>query len=242
MTKKDAVKGLDFILRSDELDQLEGLSDRDTGEIVGALVTAFLTGESQEDRFRGRKGKKALLWNIYKGLDTAMLKRRKCAIAGRGGGKARASNAAKRYQANDQAPLEIATNLEASSKKLEVIDDVDVYETSRLDGADEIGYDPRGFAHFMAESIRLYNEATGQLYMSATAAARQGMLDAFKAGRTLDDVKRVMDDVATWPSNMQTLNGVFADGKFEQHVNFVGGGGADVPDWSEFNDLVTRVS
>ena len=131
---------------------------------------------------------------------------------------------------------------EREKEKEREIVDVDVLETSRLEGADEIGYDPRGFAHFMAESIRLYNEATGQLYMSATAAARQGMLDAFKAGRTIDDVKRVMDDVATWPSNMQTLNGVFADGKFEQHVNFVGGGGADVPDWSEFNDLVTRVS
>lgn len=110
------------------------------------------------------------------------------------------------------------------------------------DSPDEIGCDPDGFAHFMAECIRLYNEATGQLYMAPTGAARQGMLDAFKAGRTLDDVNRVMDDVASWPRNMQTLNGVWADGKFEQHVNFVGGGGADVPDWSEFNDLVTRVS
>ena len=214
MTREDAVKGLDFILRSDELEQLDGLSDKDTGEIVGALVSAFLTGESQEDRFRGRKGKKALLWNIYKGLDTAMLKRRKCALAGRDGGKARASNQAKRYQANIQAPLENATNLEARSKKLEVSnDDVVVLETLYK------GTDPQGFPGFEAEAMREFNAATGKNYLTTTAKARKGMLDAFRAGRTIDDVRRVMADVAKWPPRMQTLDAVWADGRFEMHVN-----------------------
>lgn len=235
MNDFEAVKGLDFILRSDELEQLEGLSAKDLGEIVGALVTTFVTGESQESRFKGKAGKKALLWNLYKGLDTTMLKRRKCAISGREGGKQRASKAAKRYQANGQAPLENATNLEVRSKKLGVVDD-DVFTELQVIRGGEIASEPDGFAHFMAECVKRFNAATGKNYLAAPVPARQGMLEAFRAGRTLDDVDRVMADVARWEPRYQTLDAVFADGKFEKHVNRDGG---ERRDWSQYNYLMS---
>ena len=207
-------------------------SERDQDRFWGLLIRYYFTGE---DRSKGAKLPVKAAFNMTKRrIDRARSNAERMRTV-----REQCANSACTDDAQIASALKGSGS--GSGKEREIVD-VDVYETSRLESTDEVGYDPRGFAHFMAESIRLYNEATGQLYMAPTAAARQGMLDAFKAGRTIDDVKRVMDDVATWPSNMQTLNGVFADGKFEQHVNFVGGGGADVPDWSEFNDLVTRVS
>lgn len=120
----------------------------------------------------------------------------------------------------------------------EVVDD-DVLQGSRLVGPDEIGSEPEGFAAFMAACLRAYNDATGQLYMAATAASRRGMLEAFRAGRTVADVERVMADVAGWEPRYQTLDAVFADGKLEKHINREGGG-CDVPDFSEFNGLAVR--
>ena len=116
------------------------------------------------------------------------------------------------------------------------IDDVVVLETLYKGG--EVGGEPEGFAHFLAESLKAFNAATGQNWMGVTAASRQGMLDAFKAGRTLDDVRRVMDEVATWEPRYQTLDAVWADGKFEKHLNRLDamGGGAR-RDFSEYDYL-----
>lgn len=115
--------------------------------------------------------------------------------------------------------------------------DVDVYTDLQVYEGGEIVAEPEGFAHFMAECVRLYNAATGQAYSFPDARARQGMLEIFRAGRTIEDVERVMADVKSWPRNYQTLDGVFADGKFEKHINREASGG-EHRDWSQYNYLM----
>lgn len=109
------------------------------------------------------------------------------------------------------------TYTEREGEKERDIDDVVVIETLYRGG--EIGGEPEGFAHFQAGALKRFNAKTGQNYMGVTASSRQGMLDAFRAGRTLEDVDRVMDEVATWERKYQTLDAVWADGKFEKHLN-----------------------
>lgn len=220
-------------------DGLEGLTVKMQNDMIGSAIRFFFTGESQADRF------KVPYWNVYKQLEDRILLSKMRAEAGAEGGKQKAKQTSSKPLANSKqkasTPPSDKRKRKRERKEREIVDD-DVLQTPMLEGPDEIAYEPGEFAHFMAEGMRLYNEATGQNWMAASAAVRQGMLDAFRAGRTLDDVKRVVAEVATWEPRYQTLDAVWSDGKFEKHLNRLdANGGGEHRDYSQYNHLITRV-
>lgn len=75
-------------------DALDGLSIRVQNDVLGALVRAFFTGESQEDKLKG------IARNLYVSLEEPVFFSRKRALAGRKGGEA---NAQTNSEANREA-------------------------------------------------------------------------------------------------------------------------------------------
>ena len=219
-------------------DGLDGLTVKMQNDMIGSAVRFFFTGESQADRF------KVPYWNVYKQLEDRILLSKMRAEAGAEGGKQKAKQNPKQTSSKPVAKAKQNASTPPSDKrkrkeieKEKEIVDVDVYTDLQVYEGGEIVSEPEGFAHFMAECVRLYNAATGQAYSFPDARARQGMLEIFRAGRTIEDVERVMADVRSWPRNYQTLDGVFADGKFEKHINREASGG-EHRDWSQYNYLM----
>ena len=204
---------------------------RKQSDVAGALVEAFFTGRSQCSRFKGET------LTTYMQLEERMFFSRMKAMAGQKGGQAKpqAKQQAEPEAEPEAEPKQTPKPKTTTTEKVS-IDDVVVIET--LYRGDEIQDEPEGFPRFMAEVVKLFNATTGQAYTYPPVDVRQGILDAFKAGHTLDDVQKVMDDVKKWPRKMQTFSGVFANGKFEQHLNRpTDDWGGEDRDWSQYDYL-----
>ena len=182
-------------------------SERDQDRFWGLLIRYYFTGEDCS------KGAKLPVKTAFAMTKARIDKARSNADRMRTV-RAQCANSASTVHAQNASYLKESER--ESEREIESNDDVVVIETLYKGG--EIGAED-GFAHFQAGALKRFNATTGQNYMGVTAASRQGMLDAFRAGRTLDDVDRVMDEVATWERKYQTLDAVWAGGKFEKHLN-----------------------
>lgn len=240
-----------FYIQDDYIDSMTDMNKAEQNAFLGALFRLYMTGVSEAGSIKSKVVRAAL--NSCKGRVLSARKEAARKANQRTGSTETDTETDTRTDAGTNHGTDAGTNTGTAlikegegeiegvvegEKEVEKNDDVvvplAVYERG------EIVSEPDGFAHFLAEGIKRFNAATGRNYLAATAAARQGMLEAFRNGRTLDDVDAVYADVATWPKRMQTLNAVWADGKFEQHFNRLDDGfGGEHRDWSQYNYLMS---
>ena len=76
-----------------------------------------------------------------------------------------------------------------------------------------------GPADFVAESLVIWNNVTGSKLRRFPDNSVTGLVDAYNDGRTLDDIRSVVEHVMTWEPRYRTPNGAFAGGKIEQWIN-----------------------
>ena len=233
-----------FYIQDDYIDSMTDMNKAEQNAFLGALFRLYMTGANEAGSIKSKVVRAAL--NSCKGrVLSARKEAEKKALqrkdkpedetgtdTGTNEGTNPGTNTGTVHIKEGEGEIEGVVEGDREVEKNDVVVPIAVYEGG------EIVSEPEGFAHFLAESLKAFNAATGQNWMGVTAASRQGMLEAFKVGRTLDDVNRVMDDVATWEPRYQTLNGVWAGGKFEQHINRLDamGGGAR-RDFSEYDYL-----
>ena len=229
-----------FFIQDDYIDSMADMSKAEQNVFLGAIFRLYMTGVSEVDGIKSKAVRVA--FNACKGRVISARKeadrkaKQRDGAANDGGtntgtdsgtnGGTNIGNALKREGEGDRE-IEIEGE----------IVDVDVVPLAVYEGG-EIVSEPDGFPHFLAEVVKLFNATTGQAYTYPPVDVRQGILDAFKAGHTLDDVQKVMDDVRKWPRKMQTFSGVFANGKFEQHLNRpTDDWGGEDRDWSQYDYL-----
>ena len=235
-----------FFIQDDYIDSMADMNRAEQNAFLGAIFRLYTTGVNESDSIKSKVVRAA--FNSCEGRVISARKEaeKKNEQRGKNGDNPEETNGT---HTGTKPGTDAGTNIgnahiKEGEGEREVVgeierevgtDVVDVVPLAVYEGG-EIVSEPDGFAHFMAESIKRFNAATGKNYLAAPAPARQGMLEAYRAGRTLDDVDRVMADVASWPKRMHTLNAVWADGKFEQHVNRDGG---ERRDWSQYNYLMS---
>jgi hypothetical protein len=229
-----------FFIQDDYIDSMADMTKAEQNVFLGAIFRLYMTGVSEADGIKSKAVRVA--FNACKGR---VISARKEADK-----KAKQRDGAADNEGTDtgtDAGTNGGTNIGNALKRegegdreVEIEGDVydDVVVPLAVYEGGEIVSTPDGYPHFLAEVVKLFNAATGQAYTYPPVKVERGIREAFDAGHTLDDVRKVMDDVAKWPKNMQTFSGVFADGKFEQHLNRpTDDWGGDDRDWSQYDYL-----
>lgn len=72
---------------------------------------------------------------------------------------------------------------------------------------------------FVSEALILWNNITGSQMRRFPDGAVSGLINAYFDGRTLDDIRAVIEHVMTWEPRYRTPSGAFSGGKIEQWLN-----------------------
>ena len=213
------VEGLACIIQPQWFDRLERVPADVGNRILGALVRAFYTGESQAERFADDD----MQWALYGSLEDQLMSIRAAAISGRDGGR---KSAAKRAamdagkapsKGGSEGPAKAPADKNKNKNK-----EKKVATATQKDG---------GGGEALKSLLRSWNEVTGANMRSWPKRARDGILDALEHGRTIADLERCIELSLEWEPRYRTPTGVFADGRVEQWLNRPAGKPATAREW-----------